>query len=184
LRKGPDNTKGWGARLLVVGVVLVLAPACNNDTTTPTSPPTTTPTPAPSPIPPPATVVLEGSKMLEAPGRGKGTYAGWDFTTDEAGTLQVSVSYVHDDSKVLVWVTDRLCNRYQFQRDECSYLTKSVAGSNPRELAISGVAAGGYSLYVSNDGPYDEQVLYEVRVTPGASATARSTTASTTVGQR
>jgi hypothetical protein len=78
-------------------------------------------------------------------------------------------------------VTDRQCNRYRFQRDECSDLTKSLAASNPRGLTIPGVAAGGYSPYVSNDGPYDERVLYEVRVTPGAGA--RPTRASTGVGQ-
>ena len=39
----------------------------------------------------------------------------------------------------------------------------------PRRLTATDVAAGGYSLFVANDGPNDEQVGYEVRLTPDAS---------------
>jgi hypothetical protein len=159
-------------RLVVAAAVLAGFAACS-DSTSPTTPATpATPTPPP-PTPPPATIVLSGEMALEAPRPDRGTYAGWDFTTPRAGTLLVSVGYQRDDSKILVWVTERTCNRYQFERDECFYLAKSLAGPRPRTLTIPGVAAGAYSLYVSNDGPNDETITYEVRLSSGASASSR-----------
>ena len=83
------------------------------------------------------------------------------------------ISYLYDDSQILVWVTNRVCNRWQFERDECFYLTKSLEGPRPRRLTASGVEAGGYSLFVANDGPHDEQVGYEVLLTPSASGSGR-----------
>jgi hypothetical protein len=64
-------------------------------------------------------------------------------------------------------VTDRPCTKWQFERDECDYITKSLEGSSPRRLTATGVKAGAYSLFVANDGPHDEQIGYQVMLTPG-----------------
>jgi len=159
-------------RLGGVALVLALFTTCSDEpsVTAPAIP--GTPTPAP-PTPSPATLVIQGEKALDALRPGRATLANWDFTTAQAGTLAVTISYLNDDSQILVWVTDRLCNRYQFERDECFYLTKSLGGPRPRRLTAIGVAAGEYSLFVANDGPNDELVGYEVRLTPGASSGGR-----------
>ena len=65
-----------------------------------------------------------------------------------------------------MWVTDRPCNKWQFERDECFYLARSVEGGSPRQLTATGVKAGSYSLFVANDGPNDEQIGYQVRLRP------------------
>ena len=160
-------------RLAAVCLVLALFTACGDDASV-TAPPTPAPpTPVPpTPTPPtltPPTLILAGEKALPAPLPGRATLVSWDFTTPEAGTIDVTISYLHDDSQILVWATNRPCNRWQFERDECFYLTKSLEGPRPRTLTASGVEAGGYSLFVANDGPHDEQIGYEVFLTPSAS---------------
>jgi hypothetical protein len=159
------------ARLAGVGLVLALLAACGDDGSV-TTPTPTPPTPAP-PTPPPATLVLSGERALPAPRPGNGRTVSWDFTIAESGTVDVTISYLHDDSKILAWVTDRQCTRWQFERDECDYLTKSLDGPRPRGLTASGVEAGTYSLFVANDGPHDEEIGCEVFLTAGASASGR-----------
>jgi hypothetical protein len=162
-------------RLAGVGLALVLFAACGDDATITTPPTPAPPTPVPTPTPTPAALIIQGERAFPAPPRGKATLAGWDFTTEEAGTLDVTISYLYDDSKILVWVTNRPCNRRQFDRDHCFYLTKSLEGPRPRRLTATGVEAGGYSLWVANDGPHDEQIGYEVLLTPSTSGSGRLT---------
>ena len=156
-------------RLAGVGLVLVLFAACGDDANVTTPPTTPPPTPVP-PTPVPATLLIQGERALEGPNeRGIVRVANWDFTAPEGGTLEITIGYLHDDSQILVWVTDRLCNKWQFERDECFYLTRSLEGSRPRMFTVTGVEAGGYSLFVANDGPHDEQIGYEVLLRPGPS---------------
>jgi len=156
-----------GARLLGVAFVLALV-ACGDDASVTTVPTPAPPTPVP-PTPTPSMLVIQGQAELSAP-TGKGSrVVKWDFTTPAYGTLDVTISYLRDSSRILVWVTDRLCNPWQFERDECFYLTKSLEGGSPRRLTATGVKAGSYSLFVANDGPNDEQVSYLVTLTPSAS---------------
>lgn len=162
-----------GPRLAGLGLLLALI-SCSDD-----SGPTTAPTPAPPmpssgpPTTPPGSLVIGGQQELGAP-TGKGTrMAKWDFTTPVPGTVQVRIDYLYDDSQIGVWVTDRQCTLWQFERDECSYLTKSVEGARPRTLTATGVKAGNYSLFVSNDGPHDEQVGYRVELLPGSNGDGR-----------
>jgi hypothetical protein len=145
-----------------VGLALALA-ACGDDASPTTTPTPAPPTPAP-PTAPPAALVVQGQGALPAPPnpRGGTTLAKWDFTTVADGTLDVTIGYLYDSSKVLVFVTDRVCNQWQFERDECGYLTKSSEGPRPRQLTATGVKAGSYSLFVANDGPNDEQISYLV----------------------
>ena len=161
-----------GMRLAGVALALALFAACGDDASV-TTPPTPTPAP-PTPAPTsPATPIIAGERAFPAPHPGRANLMSWDFTTPGAGNLEVTIDYLHDDSQVLVWVTNRQCNRWQFERDECFYLTKSIEGSRPRTLTASGVEAGTYSLFVANDGPHDEQVAYEVLLTPGTTGSAR-----------
>jgi hypothetical protein len=159
-------------RLAGVGLVLALFASCGDDGSV-TAPPTPAPPTSAPPTPAPSTLLIHGEKALEAPPKGKTWTGNWDFTTTEAGTVEVTISYLHDDSQILVWVTDRQCNKWQFERDECFYLTKSLAGARPRTLKAEGVAKGTYSLFVANDGPHDEQIGYEVRLTPRPSGSGR-----------
>lgn len=162
-----------GTRVAGAGLLLVLF-ACGEDTS-----PTTTPSPVPStPVPPtptPASLVIQGQEAFPAPPnlRGGTTLMKWDFTTPAAGRVDVTISYVYDTSKILVWVTDRQCNKWQFERDECFYITKSGEGARPRVLTASGVKAGTYTLFVANDGPYDEVVAYKVTLLPGSNGDGR-----------
>jgi hypothetical protein len=159
-------------RLAGVCLVIALFTACGDDASVTMPPTPAPPTPVP-PTPTPATLIIAGERALVAPRPEKATLVSWDFTTPEAGTVDVTISYLHDDSQILVWVTNRLCNRWQFERDECFYLTKSLVGPRPRTLTAPGVEAGGYSLFVANDGPHDEQIGYEVFLTPSASGSGR-----------
>jgi hypothetical protein len=159
-------------RLAGVGLALALFAACGDDGNV-TAPPTPAP---PTPVPPtpvPSTLLIRGEKALEAPPKGKTRTGNWDFTTPEVGSVEVTISYVHDDSQILVWVTDRQCNKWQFEKDHCFYLTKSLAGPRPRTLTARGVEKGTYSLFVANDGPHEEQVGYEVRLKPRPSSSGR-----------
>jgi hypothetical protein len=160
------RTGSWGRRLAGAALLLALG-ACGDDASVTTPPTPAPPTPAP-PTPTPATVVLDGQQAFPAPPnpRGGTTLGNWNFTTPADGTVAVTISYLYDTSKILVWVTDRACNKWQFERDECNYLAKSAEGARPRQLTAPGVKAGEYSLFVANDGPYDEQVGYKVTVTP------------------
>src|SRR5512139_3134809 len=127
----------WRTRLAGAGLLLALA-ACGDDagvTTPPTGPPTAPPA---TPTPTPATIVLQGQEAMPAPTGGGATLGNWNFTTPADGTVTVAVSYLYDASHVLVWVTDRACNKWQFERDECSYLAKSVEGARPRKLTATG----------------------------------------------
>jgi hypothetical protein len=161
-------------RLLGVGLVLAVT-ACGDGASVTTTPIPAPPTPVP-PTPTPAALVIQGQEAVEAPvARGGTRVVKWDFTTPAAGTVDVTISYLYDDSQILVWVTDRLCNKWQFERDECSYLTKSLEGPRPRRLTATGAKAGGYSLFVANDGPNDEQIGYQVMLTPSASGLGRLT---------
>jgi hypothetical protein len=159
----------------VAGAALLLALfACGEDTSPTTAPTPAAPTPAP-PTPTPAALVIQGQESLLAPPnpRGGTTIAKWDFTTPATGTVGVTISYLYDTSKILVFVTDRKCNKYQFERDECFYLTKSGEGARPRVLSASDVKAGTYTLFVANDGPYDEVVGYKVTLLPSSNGDGR-----------
>ena len=160
------RTGSWRTRLAGVGLVLALV-ACGDDTSVTTPPTPAPPTPVP-PTPTPAVLVLQGQQELQAPAnpRGGTNEVVWDFTTPADGTIDVTITYLHPDSQILVWVTDRVCTKWQFERDECNYLTKSGEGSSPRKLTATGVKAGGYSLVVANDGPNDEQIGYQVALRP------------------
>jgi hypothetical protein len=159
------NARTGSCRTHLAAVALLLAlVSCGDDASVTTPTPTPAPpTPAP-PTPPPATVVLQGQEALPAPAnpRGGTTLANWNFTTPADGSLAVTISYLYDTSQILVWVTDRPCNKWQFERDECNYLVQSAEGARPRQLTATGVKAGEYSLFVANDGPHDEQVGYQV----------------------
>lgn len=169
-----------GTRLAGAGLLLALF-ACG-DNTSPTAAPTPAPpTPTPvAPTPPPTALVLQGQEALLAPPNPKGgtTLVKWDFTTPTAGTVDVTIGYLYDTSNIHVWVTDRLCNKWQFERDECFYLTKSLDGPRPRQLTATSVKAGGYSLFVANDGPHDEQISYSVVLTPTENGLGRLAIAS------
>jgi len=161
------NARTGSPMVRLAGVALLLALVACGDDGTVTAPPTPTP---PTPVPPtpiPATLVLQGQQGLQAPKSLRGTNEiVWDFTTPVDGAIDVTVTYLHGNSKILVWVTDRQCTKWQFERDECFYLTKSLEGSSPRKLTATGVKAGEYSLVVANDGPNDEQIGYQVYLTP------------------
>jgi len=169
-----------GTRLAGAGLLLALL-ACGDNATTTVPTPVTTPIPPGGPAtPPPAALVLQGQEALLAPPnpRGGTTLVKWDFTTPTAGTVDVTIGYLYDTSNIHVWVTDRLCNKWQFERDECFYLTKSLDGPRPRQLTATSVKAGGYSLFVANDGPHDEQISYSVVLTPTENGLGRLAIAS------
>jgi hypothetical protein len=161
-----------GTRLVGAGLLLALV-ACSDET--PTSVPTpasAVPSAAPS-TPPPGSLVMEGEEPVTAP-TGKGTrIVKWDVSLPVSGTLEATIGYLHDDSQIGVWITDRQCTLWQFDRDECFYLTKSLEGPRPRTLRATGVRAGDYSLFVANDGPHDEQIAYRVTLLPGSNGEGR-----------
>jgi hypothetical protein len=161
-----------GTRLAGAGLLLALF-ACGEDTT-PTAAPTPAPsTPSPSPTAPAPSVLIQGEEALAAPTGKGGRVLKWDFTLPVAGTVEATVAYKYDSSRVLVWVTDRVCNPWQFQRDECFYLAKSVEGARPRVVSATGVKTGTYTLFVSNDGPFDEEIGYKVTLLPDSSGEGR-----------
>jgi uncharacterized lipoprotein YehR (DUF1307 family) len=168
------NARTGSLRTRLAGVGLVLALMACGDSGSVTTPPTPAP---PTPVPPtptPGTLVLQGQGALQAPASPKGTNEeAWSFTTPADGTIDVTITYLYGDSQILVWVTDRPCTKWQFERDECDYLAKSLEGSSPRKLTAIGVKAGGYSVVVANDGQHDEQIGYQVMLTPGASGSGR-----------
>ena len=163
-----------GTRLAGAGLLLALF-ACGEDTTPTAVPTPVPPTPSASPTAPSPSLIIQGEEALLAPPNPMGgtTLVKWDFTTPTAGTVDVTIAYLYDTSKIHVWVTDRLCNKYQFERDECFYLTKSLDGPRPRTLTASGVNKGTYSLFVANDGPFDEVVGYKVTLLPASSGDGR-----------
>ena len=163
-----------GTRLAGAGLLLALF-ACGEDTTPTAVPTPVPPTPSASPTAPPPSLLIQGEEPLLAPPNpiGGTTLVKWDFTTPAAGTVDVTIGYLYDTSKIHVWVTDRLCNKWQFERDECFYLAKSIEGPRPRTLSASAVKTGTYTLFVANDGPHDEVVTYKVTLLPGSNGDGR-----------
>jgi hypothetical protein len=162
----PKMISAWtrGARSLVAGTGLVVALAafgCGDNVTTPGAVPTPTPS-APAPTPTSGVVVLRDAFIL--PARSNLVH---DFTTTRRGTLEVTVGYSSDDSAILFFVTNKPCTYWQFQRDQCDYLVRSLSGPNPRREAVSGVAAGAYSLILLNENKEAaESITLEVVLTP------------------
>lgn len=132
----------------MAGTSLVAALAvfgCEDKVTTPG--PTPTPTPStPAPTPTAGIVVLQDSFVL--PARSNVTY---DFTTTRRGALDITARYSVDDSQILFFVTNKPCTYWQFERDQCDYLIRSLSGPNPRLMTATGVAAGMYSLIILNE---------------------------------
>ncbi len=160
----------------MAGVGLLVALVACGDGSSVTTPPTPAPPTPVAPTTPPASLVIEGQEVLTAP-TGKGSrVVKWDLALPVPGTLEVTISYQHDGSRILVWVTDRVCNYWQFERDECFYITKSLEGPRPRTLTATGVKAGSYSLFVANDGPHDEQIGYRVTLLPASNGEGRLAT--------
>jgi len=155
-----NRNKSWRNGLIVVGLVALLS-ACN-ESDQPANP-GPVPTPAPTPTPTPSSqVVATGTFTIIRNQLGIA-----DFTTDRQGTLDVEIGYLHDDSDLLFWVTDRQCTRWQFERDECFYLVKSLAGPNPRHMTATGVPAGTYTLFAANDTKrVEETMTWEITLTP------------------
>jgi hypothetical protein len=164
----------FGTRLAGAGLLLALF-ACGEDTSPTAVPTPVPPTPVP-PTPPPPSLVIQGEEAVTAPTGKGGRVVKWDFTLPVSGTVEATISYQYDTSRILVWITDRACNPWQFQRDECFYLTKSLEGARPRTLTATGVKAGTYSLFVANDGPHDEVIGYKVTLRPGSNGDGRLTT--------
>jgi hypothetical protein len=153
-----------GARSLVAatGLVAVIAAfGCGDNVTSPGAVPTPTPS-APAPTPTPGIVVLRDTFSL--PARSNLVR---DFTTTRRGTLDVTVGYSDDDSDILFFVTNKPCTYWQFQRDQCDYLVRSLSGPNPRRETITGVAAGAYSLILLNENKEAaESMSLEIILTP------------------
>jgi hypothetical protein len=143
------TTRTYGVRSLATGVGLVAAlalPGCSDNPTSPGTAPTPAPS-SPAATPTPGTTVVL-SRTLTLPARSNITY---DFATTRRGTLDVEVGYSAQDSQILVFLTNKPCTYWQFERDQCDYLAKSLSGSTPRTLTVAGVAAGEYSLIILNE---------------------------------
>ncbi len=150
-----------GACLLLFALAGCSDSTPTTPTTTPTIPTSTTPTP-----PPPAgNVILQWTSPILAE-----KLFLVDVTTPQAGRIDVTIDYQFADSQVLMWLTARQCNYNLFQADGCDYLVKSLGGSKPRTMSASNVPAGTDSLFIANDGPHDENVMYKVTLTPSTGA--------------
>jgi hypothetical protein len=149
--------------LAVVGLVVGCA-ACGGDSTSPSTPPPVQSPSPPAPTPTPSQVILHEAFDLQARQIVK-----YDYTTEQAGTVDYTLQYQNPESEVSLWATDRQCNYWQFGRDDCDYLVKSLEGSTPRTMRATGVPAGTYSIFVGS-GAYDEHMVLEIAVTPDAAA--------------
>ena len=151
----------WHRHAIAVGLLAALG-ACGGGDQPATPGPVPTPTPTPAPTPTPGVLISSGTFVLKPNGLGVS-----DFTTDRRGTLDVEIRYKLDTSDLLFWVTDRKCNRWQFERDECFYLVKSLEGPNPRKMTAHGVAPGTYTLFAANDNKRDDEEMdFEIVLTP------------------
>jgi len=151
----------WRNRFVAIGILGMLA-GCGGDDQPSTPTPIPTPAPTPAPTPEPSVLVATGSFTIKRNQLGIS-----DFTTDRRGTLDVEIQYENDSTELLFWVTNRQCNRWQFERDECFYLVKSLEGPNPRHLTAREVPAGTYTLFAAIDTPrVQETMSWEVVLTP------------------
>jgi len=157
--------KGWTTkrrnRTIAVALLATLG-ACGGDDQPSTSTPVPTPAPTPTPTSSAQVLVSGGTFTIKRNQLGIS-----DFTTDRRGRVDVEIRYQDDDSDLLFWVTDRQCTRWQFERDECFYLVKSLAGPNPRRMTAASVPAGTYTLFAAIDTPRtEEEMTFEVYLTP------------------
>jgi hypothetical protein len=147
-------------------MALALLWACGGSSTSTTTvtPPTTQATP------PPASVVSRGSFALPV------NFVGGDvFTTEGTGTLDATVDYTFNDSRMVVWIARGRCTADQFNAESCDFVASSFAGSRPRKVSVTGIGAGTYTFIVGNAGPRDESISYQVVFTPSvAGAPVRS----------
>jgi hypothetical protein len=147
--------------LPVLGCLLATFFACGDDTPAPTATtPVTTATTTTTTLPA-ATLITQGSTQIPA----RQVFF-TDVTTASSGRITVTIDYGSAGNQVLMWLTDRKCSFTMFDRDDCDYLVKSLEGGKPRSMTSPSVAPGTYTLFVSNDGPSDDQVSYKVTLAP------------------
>ncbi len=144
---------------LAAPLVLVLA-ACGDDNTN-TTPTTLPPTTTTTTTLPPTVTLIRGNELIP-----KRQLFMRDLTLTQKGTIEITVQYTHAENAILFWLTDRKCSRQMFDNDACDYLTKSTSGTTPRTARAAGVAPGTYTFFVSNDGPLDDQVQYDLELAP------------------
>ena len=150
--------RGWSAPTLAC--LLAAFGACSDDTPTATTPPVTTTTTTTTTLPA-ATLIAQGSAPIL-----KRQVFYLDVTTPRPGRVDVTVDWSSANNQVLLWLTDRQCSSVLFERDDCTYLVKSLEGPKPRTMFATDVAAGTYTLVIANDGPNDDQFPYRVTLTP------------------
>jgi len=141
---------------VAVAATLSLLSACGGSSSpTAATPPTTQATP------PPPIVVSQGSTAIAVD-----YVAGRFFTTDRAGTLDVTVDYTFADSRLIIWIARGQCTGELFIAEQCDFAATSFAGSKPRKVSVTGAAPGTYTFIAANAGPRDESISHQVVLTP------------------
>lgn len=116
-----------------------------------------TPTPAPT-----RTTIVQGGFDLPA-----NWHKGLWFTTTRAGNLDITVDWTYSDSEIWVYIGQGACTESQVQAGQCSYIFQSrVAPPKPAVLTFPNLAAGGYTLLISNVSMRAESVAFVVGLTP------------------
>ncbi len=157
-----------GARQLLgpIGICGILAlPGCGGSDKV-TTPPTPTPTPGPV-----RSLVTRGTAMISGPDDRFTYFRAVPFTTQVAGTVEITVDWTFPTNTLWIFVSSGVCTVQQFQSCpgagcECPFLVSSETSTpKPRVLTLPSTAAGSRSLFIWNLGPREESVDFQIYLT-------------------
>jgi hypothetical protein len=140
----------------VVALAVALLPGCGGSSDPPTqaTPPTTTPGPI-------QTTVMTGATFI--PARRSVLIP---FETTATGTLDVTVDWGAAANEIDLYLALGSCTVQQWP--DCTWMSWSESRDfKPERLRVLGVAAGRFVLDISNIGPGEESVSYQVVLTTG-----------------
>ena len=149
---------------LVVAGGLVGA-ACGGSGSGPTATPT--PTPVPTPLPP---VIVAQRTAWALPAN----YIGWQpFPTSRGGLLEATVDWTSEANDLNAYLVKGECNYDQLDAGQCDVLVVAETRSKPETFRYESPQASTYTLFITNEGPADESLSFQVVLRATLAGSAR-----------
>jgi hypothetical protein len=113
-----------------------------------------------------------------------------NFSTTSVGTLEATVDWTFPANDLDVYLTPGSCTFTQLTANQCTMVVFSESvTAKPERVRATNVAAGSYIIWISNAGPGDETLSYQVVFTGNATgggapgAASQSATAGPSFGK-
>jgi hypothetical protein len=92
-----------------------------------------------------------------------------NFSTTSVGTLEATLDWTFPANDLDVYITPGTCTFAQLTANQCTMIVFSESTvAKPERVRATNVVAGSYTIWVSNVGPGDETLSYQVVFTGNA----------------